>query len=388
MKIAVIASSAELLINVKEMLEKDPDHDQFVFLQRRDDDIYLERLDLFSTNVLILDGGGASTSDLKAITACTREHANPAIIYASSDRSESRLIEFMQAGISEVINYPVDPSELHEAIERLRTRRHIASSYHPRGRILSFLSSKGGAGATLIAGNLGYSIATHCDKKVLFIDLHMQFGDAAFYLTETNEGSTLADIAGQAGLDSSVIASATVKISDTYYLLRAPDSPEKAAGITPQHIDNLLTVAIQDFDFVIADLPRIVDAMSMKVLDRSDTIFTVLQPVIPYIRSAAKILQLFSMLGYEENKVSTILNRMDKGVSISLSKIEDSIQKPIDWIFPNDFANCMESVNTGIPLQKLQANTEFSEALNDMAEIISGANHKEKKLSFFSKLFG
>ena len=385
MKIAVIASSEEVLTSVKGMLEKDPDHDQFVYLQRRENNIYLDRLDLFSTNVLVLDGGSDNNLDLKAIAACTREHANPAIIYATSDRSEGRLIEFMHAGISEVINFPIVYSELHEAIERLRSRRHISSSYHPRGRILSFVSSKGGAGATLIAGNLGYSIATNFDKKVLFIDLHMQFGDAAFYLTETAEGSTLADIAGQAGLDSSVIASATVKIAANYYLLRAPDSPEKAAGINPQHIDNLLTVAIQDYDFIIVDLPRIVDAMSMRVLDRSDTIFTVLQPVIPYIRSAAKMFQLFLMLGYEEDKVSAVLNRMDKSVSISLSKIEDSIQKNIDWVFPNDFIDCMESVNTGIPMQKLFKNTDFNDALYDMAEVITGAIPEKKELSFVSK---
>ena len=55
MKIASIASSAESIENIKDILEKNGSQDQYVFLQRRDLEIAPERVDLFSTNILILD---------------------------------------------------------------------------------------------------------------------------------------------------------------------------------------------------------------------------------------------------------------------------------------------------------------------------------------------
>jgi pilus assembly protein CpaE len=353
-------------------------------------EIGLNILDLFSTNVLVLDAEIITKQDLQVITNCTRENSNPAIIVATNDRSEFKLTELMRAGVSEVISLPIIEDELHEAVTRLRACRYISTSYHPRGKILSFLSSKGGAGSTFIAGNLGYALATQFDKKVLFIDLHMQFGDASFYLAERMGPTTLADIIGQAGLDSSVIASATIQIDKNYNLLQAPDSPEKAAGIKPQHVDDLLTVAIQDFDYVIVDVPKTIDAISMKVLDRSDRIFTVLQPVIPYIRATSKILQLYGLLGYESNKIYTILNRMDSAASISTSKIEDAIQKSINFILPNDYVNCMHSVNAGIPLHKLSVNSHLSQSITQMAsEIVEiGAVKPAAKQSFFAKWFG
>jgi pilus assembly protein CpaE len=164
-----------------------------------------------------------------------------------------------------------------------------------------------------------------------------------------------------------VVASATTPVTDNYFLLQAPDSPDKAVGIKPQHIDNLLTVVIQDYDYVIVDLPREIDAITMKVLDRSDKIYIVFQPVISYLRAVTKVLNLFNLLGYESKKIETILNRMDKGVVISVEKMEDAIQKAIDWVFPNDFINATESVNTGIPIEKMRPHIPLSNAFKAMA---------------------
>ena len=390
MKIATIASTEETLLNVKEILEKNDSQDQFVFLRRRDLEIAPERVDLFSTNILILDAEKITKEDLKSISVFTRDNPNPAVIYATSERDNAQIIELMRAGISEVIGLPIVSSELMEAVERLRTRRYINTTYHARGKILSFISAKGGAGATFIATNLGYSLANRIKKKVLLIDLHIQFGDAAVYMSELPGQTTLSDIISQAGLDSSVIAAATSQIDNNYFILQAPISPEKASGITPQHIDNLLSIAIQDYDYVIMDLPRVVDAISMKVLDRSDRIFLVLQPIIPYIRGASKLLRLFALLGYESSKISVISTRSDGDKAISKNDIEATIQKSIDVEFKNDFSNCMESSNSGVPIEKLDSNSTFSKTLLTLAAQISQTYSgalKSKPQSFFSKLF-
>ncbi len=371
MKIAVIASSEDILNSIKGILEINLTQDQFVFLDRHDGDIDIERVDLFSTNILILDAATVSASDMRSMSNFTKEHVNPAIIYSTNNTDKDGLLKLMRSGVMEVISYPINQVELIEAIERLRARRYIASTYRPRGKILSFLSAKGGAGATFISTNFGYSLAENCNQKVLFIDLHMQFGDAAFYLAESAGSRTLADVINQTGLDSALISSACIKITDNYFLLQAPDSPDKAVGIKSQHIDNLLTVAIQDYDFIIVDLPKEIESISMKVLDRSEKIFIIFQPVFSYLRAVVKVLHLFNLLGYESKKIIAVLNRMDKAVGISLSKMEEVIQKPIEWIFPNDFLNSTESVNTGIPIEKLHPNASLSKMFKQRAQFIA-----------------
>ena len=387
MKIAVIASTPERLHELQEILERTPGDDQFVFLQRHGREIHLDRVDLFSTNILILDSEAVEADDLRLISNCTREHVNPAILYLCGKHSETELLELMRAGVTEVVNLPLFSSELREAIERIRARHYISSAYRPRGKVLSFISCKGGAGATFLAANLGYALATECHQKVLLIDLHMQYGDASFYLTDTISHSTLADIVKQSGLDSTVVATASLQITPDYFLLQAPESPEKAAGIQPQHIDNLLTVAIQDYDFVIVDLPLTLDALSMKALDRSDRVFPVMQPMVPYLRAMGNLLHLFSMLGYDAHKVSVLLNRTDQTLSLSMSRMEDVIQKKIDRLIPNDFIHAGESSNTGLPILKVSADSAISVSLREMAKDLSGVALPSHKQGLFSKLF-
>ncbi len=388
MKIAVIASTPERLHELQEILERSPGDDQFVFLQRREREIHLERVDLFSTNILILDSETVEADDLRLIASCTQKHANPAVLYLCGKRSEAELLELMRAGVTEVLNLPLSAGALRDSIERIRSRHYISSSYRPRGKILSFISCKGGAGATFIAANLGYALATECHQKVLLIDLHMQYGDASFYLTDTISHSTLADIVKQSGMDSTVVATASLQITPDYFLLQAPESPEKAAGIQPQHIDNLLTVAIQDYDFVIVDLPLTLDALSMKALDRSDRVFPVMQPMVPYLRAMGNLLHLFSMLGYDAHKVGVLLNRTDQTLSLSMSRMEEVIQKKIDRLIPNDFIHAGESSNTGLPILKVSAESPISTSLREMAKDLSGVVLPLHKQSLFNKLFG
>lgn len=388
MKIAVIASTPERLHELQSLLEKSPGQDQFVFLQRHGSEVRLDRLDLFTTNVLILDADQLNPEDLRLITATTREHVNPAIIYLCGECSGPQLLELMHAGVSEVVALPLKPAELSEAMERIRSRHYISSAYRPRGKVISFMSCKGGAGATFLATNLGYTLATECNQKVLYIDLHMQYGDASFYLTDTVTHTTLADIIKQSGLDSTVIATAAMQITNNYYLLQAPDSPEKATGIQPQHIDNLVTIAVQSYDFVIVDLPHALDALTMKVLDRSEHIFPVMQPMIPYVRAMANELHVLKMLGYEEHKVSVVLNRTDQNVTLSMSRMEDVIQMKIDRVIPNDFINAAESVNTGVPLAKMAPISPVCVSIREMAKDLCGVVATPVKQGFINRIFG
>lgn len=387
MKIAVIASDSEVLASIKELLEKKSAEDQYIFLTRQEADIHLERLDLFSTNVLILDAHNVTDSDLKVITACTRDHHNPAIIFISQAYTEQDLAKLMHAGVTEALRFPIAGQELFGAIEQIRSRRYLSSVYHPRGKVLTFISSKGGAGATFLATNIGYLLAGEFDKKVLFIDLHMQDGDAAFYVTDQTSAVTLGDIVKQVGLDSTIIATAALKIAENYFMLQAPESPEKSSGIAAQHIDNLITVAIQDYDYVILDIPHDLDAVNMKALDRADLIFPVMQPMINYLRAMVKQLHVFSMLGYADEKIKVLLNRMDPSVSLSIETMEETINRKIARVVPNDFQHVVESVNTGMPIGKLAPEIPLCDSLRSLSKDLTGISPAEAESSVFKKMF-
>jgi MinD-like ATPase involved in chromosome partitioning or flagellar assembly len=78
---------------------------------------------------------------------------------------------------------------------------------------------------------------------------------------------------------------------------------------------------------------------------------------------------------------------MDKNLSISQSKVENTLQTAVEWVIPNDFVNCMASTNTGTPLQVHNPSCELAHMFDAIAGSISGGDMKTDKTNFFTKLF-
>lgn len=387
MKIAAIASTPEMLREIVDLLEKRLLDDQFIFLQRQDGEVRLERVDLVTTNVVIFDAPAVNDRDLKIIADCTRERSKPVFIYLCESPTAEDLQRLMHAGVLEVVSLPLEGNDLLNALERIRGRRYLSSTYNARGKVATFISCKGGAGATFVATNLAYVLSQEFSQRVLFIDLHMQDGDAAFYVMEKVGPQSLGDVVRQTGMDSTVIASAAQPVAEGFYMLKAPDSPEKSAGVTAQQIDNLITLAIQDYDFVILDIAHNLDSINMKALDRADFIFPVMQPMVNYLRAMVRQLRVFAMLGYVNDKIHILVNRMDTMIVLPLEKMQETLGRPISFQVPNDFRKATESVNLGIPIGKLAAESPVTESLRTLCKTLCEIQDKSKEVSVFSKLF-
>jgi pilus assembly protein CpaE len=66
----------------------------------------------------------------------------------------------------------------------------------------------------------------------------------------------------------------------------------------PEHIDAIPQLARRQYDFVVLDVGRSLDAVSIRALDHADMIFPVLQTTLPYIRDSKRLLNVFRSLEY------------------------------------------------------------------------------------------
>src|SRR6185503_6268346 len=138
---------------------------------------------------------------------------------------------------------------------------------------------------TFLAANFAYAVAAHENKTVALLDLNCQFGDAAVYVSETPPTSNLADVAKQIHrLDGAFLESSMIKAWPNLHVLAAPEEPEEALQIRPEQIDALLWTAASHYDYVIVDVGRSVDGISIRAMDHSQIIFMVLQLNLPSVR--------------------------------------------------------------------------------------------------------
>ena len=299
MKIAVISPSRGHLDEVGRVLEANG-HPTSLFeggKSRMREIAEREQPDL-----MLVDGMCCDTAELAQVEYVTTHHPSLAVILLCSTHTPEFLINSMRAGVREVLPSPVTAPALEAAVGRVAAKLAGAPARKP-GKILAFMPCKGGAGATFLATNLGWQLAE--TKSVLLIDLNLQFGDALSFVHDGKAPSTLADVAKDISrLDASLLAASTVKVAPNYSILAAPEDLAHAMEVKPEHIDAILSLAVTQYDFVLLDVPRSLDTIAIKALDRAWRIFPVLQSGLPDLRNAGKLLEAFKSLGYPRTRPS------------------------------------------------------------------------------------
>ena len=334
-------------------------------------------------DLMIVDGMCCDPHELVQVEYVTTHHPKIAVILLCATLTPEFLISAMRAGVREVLPSPVTTDALEAAVNRIATK--LTGGHGKRaGKILAFIPCKGGSGATFLATNLAYQLAE--TKSVLLVDLNLQFGDALSFVHDGKPASTLADVAhGISRLDASFLAASTVKITPSYSILAAPEDLSKAMEIKPEHIDAILSLALSQYDFVLLDISRSLDALTIKALDRAYRIFPVLQAGLPSLRNAHKLLAAFKSLGYPADKIEFVVNRFEKNSDINLDDIQRTLGTPNLRTVPNSYKEVSTSINHGNALAEDGHSSALTKSLAEFA--VSLSPKTEESRSLLGRLF-
>ncbi|BEI38617.1 AAA family ATPase [Polynucleobacter sp. HIN8] len=388
LNIGVIASTNEVIKSLEQVFSKNANIDNLVYLKRIDNELRLNRIDTAKTDILIVDSIAIAQSDLDDLSLLNQEKSHPAMIYLASNWTEQHLIDLMRSGVQDIVHLPLNGSsqDLLDAVERIRQKTEIAKRSKAKGKIISVMPCKGGAGATFICVNLAYQLAEKYNQRVLLIDLHTQYGDAAYYLTDSLAAGNVADVVTQPYLNSVTIASAAMQVAENYYLLPAANSIEKSAKIQSHQIDTLLTVAASEYDYVLLDLSSSLDVLSTRGIDRSDYVYLVTQPTLNFLKALINTLNLFKELDYPNSQIRLVMNQFDMDAALSGEKITQLLSRDVDNQIPYDGAAVDESINAGIPIVKMNPTNRVSLAIDEMTNILLERKVTAKTESFITKI--
>src|SRR5581483_3903711 len=139
----------------------------------------------------------ASRSGLRRLAALHEDCPATSILLAFSDRPDATLREIVQAGGDDILRLPFDPDDLVMALERAldiggRRLAGVAPKREPgviplpvapavptQARVFTVSSATGGCGKTFMATNMALFLARHTGKRVVLVDLDLQFGEVS-----------------------------------------------------------------------------------------------------------------------------------------------------------------------------------------------------------------
>jgi pilus assembly protein CpaE len=347
----------------------------------------LDRLPADSPALVIIDAGDSEAADADLLDRlCKHNPSASVVLLTGAEQQQDLLIRAMRAGVREVLQLPLVHHAFHEALDRIANTAGIAAMRD--GKVLAFIACKGGSGATFISTNFGYALATLSDKKVMLIDLHGQFGDAALYVSDQKPAMTLSDVCSQiARVDGPFLESCLVHVAPGFGVLAAADDPGSASNLKPEQMDTLLRVARQHYDFIVLDVGRQIDAISLRALDNADAIYPILQLALPDIRDGRRLLDIFRSLGYPVDNTRLIVNRYEKGGKLRLQDLQSALGAEVLHTIPNDYMSVTDSVNQGVPVLQLSRSSAVARSLAELVELVTARRVPENK-GLFDRIFG
>jgi pilus assembly protein CpaE len=323
---------------------------------------------------VLLAGPSIDTGEAVAFAEdLRRDHPDCEVVIVAAEVTTTLLRQAMRVGVRDVV--PADAAD--EIAEALRAAAAAASVPEtvaaaaddaPRGRVITFFSTKGGVGKSFVASNVAVALAESGASTVL-VDLDLQFGDMGILLDLKPERTIFDAAQAYDRLDAEMLRGFLTEHPSGLKVLLAPLRPEDAEVVTVSRVATIIGLLREMADFVVLDTATAFDDVVLGAIDASDAVYAVATMDVPSIKNTRVSLQKLRQLGYDPGKVKLVVNRADSKVWLDADEVEQSVEVEAAAKIPSDRL-VPRSINRGVPIVLDSPRSPVSRSLTDLAATI------------------
>lgn len=312
---------------------------------------------------------------------------NVKVILIAEDVTPASLHSLLRQGADEFVPYPLPENELAEAIERVRAAEQAAlsGSSTPRlaagtqkeGAVIVVHGLAGGTGATTLAVNLAWELATLSKDEapnVCLLDLDLQYGSVATYLDLPRREVVYDLLTDTESMDDETFGQSLLTFNDKLQVLTAPAEMLPLDLVSSDDVSRILDMARRHFDYVVIDMPSTLVSWTEAVLNTSHVYFSTIELDM---RSAQNTLRLKRALQSEDlplEKLRYVMNRAPKFTDLSgkarVKRMSESLSISIDLLMPDGGKPVMDCGDHGVPLALSAAKNPLRREISKLATSI------------------
>ncbi|ACB85882.1 response regulator [Natranaerobius thermophilus] len=313
-------------------------------------------------DIILIDINMPLVDGISAIESLSLKAPQVAPIVISVQGEAEYFKKAMRAGARDYLVKPFSGDEListikevvqkeEEVREKQMNEALLRSGIKHKPRIFSVFSAKGGTGKTTLAANLASCLSKFHDKKTVIVDLDLQFGDIPIMFNITPQ-QTITDLLSNINeLDSETLENVLIHHEETgVKLLCPPKNPEEAEYVSDEHVEEILRVLTETYEYILVDTPPAFSGHVLSALDQSHKIFLVTTLDLPSIKNAKNSINIMDNLGYPEDKVNLVVNKEDKYYQVGKQDLQDALNRGIFYRMPNKEKPIVEAINRGVPV--------------------------------------
>lgn len=340
----------------------------------------LDRISKTNPQVLLLDLSAVPTQLSLGIRQLRSYAPRLKVVVLHSSADPQTILAAMRAGANEFLHPPFDET-LPAALERISTLAEPETSIPTtRGRIIGFLSAKGGCGATTLSCHVACELQSLTRKNVLLADLDLTSGLVGFLMKTPSSYSILDAIKNISRLDESLWKALIVEHKQKLAVIPAPASYSRWDHPDESELRQVLQFMRTQHDWIVLDLGRSLNSIATAVLEEIDQLFLVSTLEVVALHGLKTIIHgLFD----QGEKLQLVLNRTPKMMDISTQELEKILGRALYAALPNDYMALYQSYSTG---NLLDSNNRLAQEFAGLASKIAGMPPSKPKKKF--ALFG
>lgn len=376
-KILIVDDITETRENIKRLLYFEKD--MMVVGEASDGDEAIRQTKKLNPDIVLMDVNMPTLDGITATQEISLKYPKTAIIIMSVQGEQEYLKNAMVAGAREYMVKPFGTDELVDTIRKVcefekrrrfnLTEPSVVKELQRDPQIITVFSTKGGVGKTSIATNLAVSLAEETRKKVVIMDLDLQFGDVAVMLNIIPKRTITEIIQDINQMDTDLLENYLISHPTGVKVLPSPTRPEYAELITGGHVEKILGVLKQNYDYIVIDTPHIFHDTTLMAMDLCHQILLVVSLDLPTIKNVKLGLEVLDSL-HLKGKVKLILNRSANDMGIKHEDMEENLKMKIASHIPSDGRTVVSSVNKGDPFVMTHPGTKISESIRELSRMV------------------
>lgn len=331
---------------------------------------------------LVIAEGLTASGAIGALRAARADRGTPILVVGPPDDVEAR-IAFLEAGADDVIEAGFARRELEARVNALLIR---AGALAPSlitsgsGQLIAFFSPKGGVGTTALAVNCAALLASGGatsevpGARVTLVDLDLQFGQAATHLnlSPKMDVARLA-VDEQAQSDHEALAAYLTPHPSGLMVLASPTSPDSAARISVEDVEQIISTLRSANDFVVVDLGSRLDPRSIWVLEQAQENVFVVFPELGALRAMSDLVRFLGDAAILQGRTHFVVNHISARELLKTRDVENLLRTRPTAEIPFSDVDMIRSVNEGSPVVLSRPSSPVGLAIQRLVAALVGA---------------
>jgi len=237
-------------------------------------------------------------------------------------------------GVTEYIFKPITREAVARHFVPMITRKILGEDATRGGRVVAVMGTRGGVGATTIAGNVAWYLGMSGKRHTVFVDADLYMGSGALLLGAKGGPGLRIALENPDQINASFIDHAVQPITDRLHVLASDENSPAPLRYVPGSAQVLLTALRVRYNFILLDLPFLPIPSHRELLSLAHHRVLIMDPTLASVRDALRLLALPNG-PLQPQSPTLVLNRRGRPGGLTLNQIEAALKTKIDVVFPD-----------------------------------------------------